>query len=177
MKVNPKERAVEDTTKVYAIVGELVLIASALDYQLAEIMVAAVNLGSSPMILPVIFTLDAARKAEILKRRAELITADDWRKNLIRHVEKVERIFRYRNLACHTPPRLENGKWILKPAAAAKMLKEIDLDTKTLDGFKIEDLREAITLAEETYANGLKIVENFQRTAAEFEKRRQQKPT
>ena len=163
-----------DYKKTYAIVGELVLIASALDYQLAEILVEAAHLGSSPMIMPVVLTLDAARKVEILKRRAQLITAEDWRKGLTRHVEKVEKVFKQRNLACHMPPALEKGKWVLRPLAAAKMFKAIDLDTKTLEAFKIDDLAEAISLGETALGEGAVVLENFRRGTAELDKRKAQ---
>jgi hypothetical protein len=162
-----------DHAKTYAIVGELVLIASALDYQLAEIMVEVLNMGPSPMIMPVVLTLDAARKVEILKRRAGLITSDDWKKGLIRHVEKVERVFKQRNIACHMPPMLQDGKWTLRPLAAAKLFRSIDLDKKTLEGFKVGDLAEAIALGEVALGEGAKVLENCQRANAELEKRSQ----
>ena len=57
-------------TEVYAVVGELVLMASGLDALLNSVMVQVLNLGASAMLEPVVATLDPGEKIEILKKRA-----------------------------------------------------------------------------------------------------------
>jgi hypothetical protein len=107
--------------EIYAIVGELVLIASALDTLLNSVVVQVLHLGSSPMIEPVVGTLDAVRKIEILKERAPFIRSEEWKKHVTAFVNKAESVFRQRNIACHMPAVLENGKWTLTPVFSGKV--------------------------------------------------------
>ena len=63
----------EQNREIFAVVGELVLIATALDTLLKSVLVAVLHLGSSPLIEPVVATLDSVRKIEILKERVPFI--------------------------------------------------------------------------------------------------------
>jgi hypothetical protein len=54
----------------YAIVGEIVLSATALDHQMNHVLIEVASLAKSPLLEAVIATLDPARKIEILKARA-----------------------------------------------------------------------------------------------------------
>jgi hypothetical protein len=114
-------------TEAFAVVGELVMISSALDHLLNNVLIEVLDLGVAPLLEPVVATLDPARKVEILKERAAHITAKDWQKGITKFCDKVESVFRQRNIACHTPPVLEAGIWTFKPVAAAKLLKKLDL--------------------------------------------------
>jgi len=60
--------------EAYATVGELVLIASALDALLNDVVVTVLDLGQAVLIVPVVATLDARRKIELLKERANYIS-------------------------------------------------------------------------------------------------------
>ena len=106
------------------------MISSALDTLLNQVVVEVLHLGQSAMIIPVVATLDPVRKIEILKDRAAHISNGNWKRALTKFLDKVESVFRHRNIACHTPPVLELGKWTLRPFAAAKMMKRIDLKEK-----------------------------------------------
>jgi hypothetical protein len=86
-------------------------------------------------------------------------------------VDQVESVFKYRNIACHTPGSLESGKWRFKPLAAAKMLKKLDLKKKKLQHFSFDDLRKAISTAEAALGAGENLVDNFARVNAENAKR------
>jgi hypothetical protein len=166
-----KSSSIKRNKDAYATVGELILITNALDYQLAEVVINVLNLGSALMLMPVIATLDPSRKVEILKGWAAHISQPEWKKGVIKFVEKVERVLKYRNIACHTQPILENGEWTLKPFAAAKLLKNIDIKSKTLKAVTIKELREAVSIAESALGTGVNLVENFQRANAELAKR------
>jgi hypothetical protein len=156
--------------ETFAVVGELVMISTALDFQLNRVLMNVLNLGDNPMIEPVVATLDPARKLEMLKARAGHMPKNDWRKNLLKFVEQTEAVFRQRNIACHTPPVLENGVWTFKPVAAAKLLKKIDLEEKTVEPSSIEDLKKAIKIGEAALGQGVSVAENFDRANAELKK-------
>ena len=132
----------------YAIVGELVLMASALDDCLNRVMIAVLDLGTAPLLLTVVATLDPPRKIEILKAHASHIQNDGWRDGLLSFVKKAETVSRNRNVACHMPPVLEDGTWTLTPLAAVKLLSRLDLDSKTLAHISINDFRNAISMGE-----------------------------
>lgn len=164
-----------DNKEVYAIVGELVLIATALDTLLNSVVVQVLHLGSPPMIEPVVGTLDPVRKVEILKERAPHIQNEEWKKRVTAFVNKTESVFRQRNIACHMPAVLENGKWTLTPVSAARVLKHLDLKQPKAKRFPINDLKDAISTGEKALAEGLDVVENFKRLNAKLEKKRAQK--
>jgi hypothetical protein len=166
-------KAHDDNKETYAIVGKLVLIASALDTLLNSVVVQVLHLGTSPMIEPVVATLEPARKIEILKERVPFIRSknDEWKKHIKTFVAKAESVFKHRNIACHMPAVLENGKWTLTPIAAAKLLKHLDLDRPKAKHFSFADLKAAIATGEQALAEGLGVVENFKRLNAELEKR------
>jgi hypothetical protein len=152
----------EQNKDSYATVGELILIANALDYQLAEVVISVLNLGRSIMLMPVVTTLDPARKIEILKANASHISQKDWKNGVTKYVDKVERVLRYRNIACHSQLILEAGEFTLRPFAAAKVFKNIDVKNKTLKSTTMKELKEAISSAEAALGAGENLMNNFQ---------------
>ncbi|MDE2167168.1 MAG: hypothetical protein KGJ66_12635 [Alphaproteobacteria bacterium] len=160
-----------ENKETYAIVGELVLIASALDTLLNSVMVQVLHLGASPMIEPVVATLEPVRKIEILKERASFIRNDVWRKRLTAFVAKAESVFRHRNIACHMPAIFENGKWTLTPVSAAKVLKHLNIADPKAKRISFNDLKAAISTGEKALSEGLGVVENFKRANAELAKK------
>ncbi|MGH6836982.1 MAG: hypothetical protein ACREC9_15930 [Methylocella sp.] len=166
-----KEDEIAYNKETYAIVGELVLLASAVDSLLNELIIVTLELGASPMITPIVATLDPKRKIEILKGRSAHIRQPDWKRGLTGLLNKAESVFKYRNIACHTPPILENGRWALKPIDAAKLLKRLDIQRATVTRFSISELQTAISTAEAALASGSNVVENFERVNAEKRKK------
>lgn len=154
----------------YAIVGELVLISNALDFQLSEAVISVLNLGNSIMLLPVVMTLDPARKIEILKAHAKHVSKPDWKKGITDFLDQVEHVLKYRNIACHTQPILEKDEWTLRPFAAAKLYKNIDIEQKTLKAVTMKELKEAISIAKSALGSGQNLIGNFQRFNAELTK-------
>lgn len=63
-----------------AVVGEVVLIYTALGHQLNLIVIEVMHLAQSPMLESVVATLDARQKIEMLKNRAAHIKQKDWKK-------------------------------------------------------------------------------------------------
>jgi hypothetical protein len=163
---NPKPH--RDT---YAIVGELILISNALDYLLADVLIEALHLTRSTMLMPVIMTLDPARKIEILKRRMKHIAQTDWRKRFVSFVDKAECVYRFRNIACHTQPILVAGNWTLQPFAAAKVLKDINVENHSIKPTTLDELKAAISAAEAALGSGVNLLENLKRLNAEKTRR------
>src|SRR6516225_3718795 len=97
------------------------------------------------MIEPVVGTLDPVRKVEVLKERAPHIRNEEWKKRVTAFVSKTESVFRQRNIACHMPAVLENGKWTLTPVSAARVLKHLDLKQPKAKRFPVNDLKDAIS--------------------------------
>jgi hypothetical protein len=157
----------------FAIVGELVLISNALDYMLAQVLIEVLDLDRSPMLMAVIVTLDPARKLEILKGRAKHIAHPDWKKGVSSFVDKAERVYKYRNIACHTQPIFDRGKWTLQPFAAAKVFKDIDLTTRSIKPTSFDTLKTAIATGEAALGSGVNLIENFRRFNAEKARRAQ----
>jgi transcriptional regulator with XRE-family HTH domain len=157
----------------YGIVGELVLLATALDHQLNHVLIQVLHLSESPMLEAVVATLDTVRKIEMLKERSKYIAQSNWQKPVLVYVDKLERVSKWRNIACHTPliPDEKHGA-VFAPTAAAKLLKSLQLG-KDPGGKRIPvaDLKSAITLAESALGDGLNLIENFQKANAERKRR------
>ena len=145
----------------YAIVGELVLIANALDYLLTQVVIEVLDLGIHPMLMPTIGTLDSVRKIEILKERNKHFDKIDFKEKLKSFLDNTEKVFKNRNIACHTPAVLESGKWSLKPLTMAKILKGIDVEKQTIQPFSFDDLQKAISTAEIALGEGANLITNF----------------
>jgi hypothetical protein len=167
----PKADEERRSKESYAVVGELVMISTALDVQLNRVLMTVLDLGEHPLIEPVVATLDPARKIEILKARASHMPKNDWRKNVGKFCDHVDAVFRQRNIACHTPPVLVNGNWTFRPVAVAKMFKKLDLAGKTVQPSTIEDFRAAIKSGERALDAGTTLIENFQRVNVEQKRR------
>lgn len=165
----------ERNREVYAIVGELVMLAVALDTLLNSVVVQVLELGSRALIEPVVATLDTPRKLEMLKERIEFIENPDWRKPVAAFVSKVESVFKQRNIACHTPAVLQGGKWTFSPVQAAKVLKFLDLEKPGAKHFPIADMKVAISTAEKALGEGVNIVDNFIRANEMAERKRTEK--
>lgn len=157
----------------YSVVGELVLMATALDHQLNHVLIGVLHLTDSPMLESVIATLDMNRKLEMLKARAKHIAPQNWRKALISYLDKLESISKWRNIACHTVliPDEKFGA-IFAPTAAAKLLKALRLgDEPTTQKIPISDLRPQIKSGEFALAEGQNLISNFIRMNQERAKR------
>jgi hypothetical protein len=154
-----------------AVVGELVLLYSALDHQLNRIIIEVMHLGMSPMLEAVVATLDARQKIEILKNRANHVKQKDWEKALTTHADRLERVSRLRNAACHTP-MIRNeakGHFEFAPAAASKLMKSITIKDKNdyaVERLTLERMREIIHLGEKALGGGEDILTNFAKVRA-----------
>jgi hypothetical protein len=157
----------------YCVVGELVLLANALDHQLNHVLIQILHLVESPMLEAVVATLDTVRKIEMLKERSKFIAQSRWQKPVVAYVDKLERIWKWRNIACHTPliPDDKHGATFV-PTAAAKLLRTLQFGKDPVaKRVPYGELKSAITLGESALADGLALIENFQKLNAERLKR------
>lgn len=178
-KQDTRSKQIDDTNPdnkflaSYAVVGELVLITSALDFQLNHVLIQTLNLGNSIMIEPVIATLDMVRKIEMLKERSKHITKTDWKKPLLSYLDKLESISKWRNIAAHNPliPDEKHGA-VFVPTQAAKLLKNLQIgEQQPLKRIPISDFTPKIKLGEAALGEGQVVIENFQKLNAERVKR------
>ncbi|BBC02692.1 MULTISPECIES: helix-turn-helix transcriptional regulator [Bradyrhizobium] len=156
----------------YGTVGEVVLLASAIDSQLNHVLIQLLHLVESPMLEAVIATLDTVRKIEMLKERSTFIAQTRWQKPVRMYVEKVERVYKWRNIACHTPmiPDEKHGA-VFVPTAAAKLLKGLQLNEPVAKRVPYSELEAAIKIGESALAEGMSLIENFQKVNIERKKR------
>jgi hypothetical protein len=71
------EEREQQELEICAVVGRMVLMASLLENQMGETLIEVLTLDRTPNLMPVVATLDPARKVEILK--AHLNAYADWR--------------------------------------------------------------------------------------------------
>jgi transcriptional regulator with XRE-family HTH domain len=157
----------------YGVVGELVLITTALDHQLNHVLIEVLHLAESPLLESVIATLDTVRKIEMLKARSKHIHAPVWRKSVLSYLEKIERISKWRNIACHTVlvPDERHGL-VFASTAAAKLLKSLQIgEDLTTNRTPAVELKPIIALAESALYDGENILHNFRKVNTERAKR------
>jgi DNA-binding XRE family transcriptional regulator len=157
----------------YGVVGELVLLATALDHQLNHVLIQVLHLADSPMLESVVATLDMNRKVEMLKARSKHISNKRWQQALQAYLDKLEQVSSWRNIACHTAliPDEKHGA-VFAPAAAAKLLKNLQLgESPTAKRIPIADLPPKIKLGENALFDGQELLQNFERLNAERTKR------
>jgi hypothetical protein len=152
-----------------AVVGEVVLLYSSLDHQLNLIIIEVMHLAQSTMLESVVATLDTRQKIEILKTRAAHVRAKDWKKALQTHADRLERVARLRNAACHTPMIAKADSFEFSPVAASKLLKSMTVrsrDDYTVDRLTLERVREIIPVGEKALGGGASILEHFAKIRA-----------
>jgi hypothetical protein len=154
-------------------VGEIVLLASALDHQVTQVVIEALHLTKSPMLEPVVATLDSSRKLEILKGRARHIKQGNWKKPIEKYVDLVERVNRARNIACHSQIYLDGDKFVFTTSQAAKLFKGLKLEgVPTVERVLLESVANTIKIAEQALGDGADLIKTFQKLQAELDRRK-----
>jgi hypothetical protein len=151
-------------------IGEIILLSTALDYQLTEVVIEVMHLEHSPMLETVVATLDSRQKIEMIKARARKLSNKDWRKALLDYVDKIEKTARVRNAAAHTalfPTKNANG-FEFAPAQASKILKSMKITGReyALERVTLDDVKAAVPVAEQALGDGITVLENFSKLRA-----------
>jgi hypothetical protein len=164
--------------EAFSQIGEVVLLASALDHQLTHVIIETLHLTKSPMLEPVVATLDSSRKLEILKGRLRHIRQGDWKKAVGKYVTLVERVNRSRNVVCHSQMIRDRKKFVFTSSQAAKLFKGLKLEgVPTVERISLKSIVDVIPLAEQALGDGVNLIENFQRMRAELERRKMERTT
>jgi hypothetical protein len=163
-------------------VGELVLLYSALDHQLNRIIIEVMHLTPAPMLEAVVATLDPRQKIEMLKSRAAHVRQSDWKKAIKTHADRLDRVAKMRNAACHAPmvTSKTGERFEFAAAAATKLLKSMTVRSKddyTVDRLTLERVQEAIALAEKALGGGEDILVNFAKVRTALDAKRSAKAT
>lgn len=159
-------------------VGEIVLLASALDHQLTHVVIELLHLTKSPMLEPVVATLDSPRKLEILKGRAKHIKQAHWKRPIEKYVDLVERVNRARNTASHSQLLQERDKFVFTSSQAAKLFKGLKLEgVPTVERVPLETIVSAVQIAEQALGVGINLIENFERVQVELDRRKAERET
>jgi transcriptional regulator with XRE-family HTH domain len=157
----------------FDVVGGLVHITTTLDCQLSHVMIQALHLTESPMLESVVATLDMARKIEMLRARAKHISNSTWRKPLLAYLDQVERVSKWRNIACHWPliPDDDDGA-VFVPTAAARLLKAMTIgEHPKTERYPISIFVTESDRGKATFSAGQNILENYKRANDERIKR------
>lgn len=154
-------------TKAYATIGELVLMASALDERLNNVVRVVLSLPKAALMEPTIGSIDSSRKVEILRNYAAHITSKDWKSGLKKLCDQVEKVNKARNIACHSALRFEGGSPVLINVSAGKLLKNLHSNQTP-----ITSLEGAIRVGEEALAYSATVIENFERVEAKLAEKR-----
>jgi hypothetical protein len=129
-----------------------------------HVVIEVMHLAPSLMLETVIATLDPRQKIEMLKSRAAHVRQTDLKKAMQTHADRLARIAKVRNAACHTPLLKKDERFEFAPAAASKLLKSMTVRSKddyTVDRLTLERVREAISLAEKALGGGEQILAYF----------------
>jgi hypothetical protein len=156
----------------FAHIGEIVLLASALDHQLTNVVIEVLPLLKSPLLEPVVATLDSGRKIEILKGRMKHISNADWKTPLAKYVDLVEDVNRSRNTVCHSQMVRNGDKFSFVSSNAAKLFKGLKLSgVPTVERVSLDAVLPAIHKAEKALGAGQALIQNFQRAQEEIARR------
>jgi hypothetical protein len=156
---------------MYAAVGELILLASALDHQLNRACIVLLALPHSPVLESLVASIDATRKLEIVKSCAAEVQEPSWRKALKKHAELVEEVNRRRNVAAHGTMMMDEGRWVLFSPTVPKILRSINAIKQSKDRLYAEDVEESVRKGNEALSSGQLMLTNLDRLQAERAKR------
>jgi hypothetical protein len=118
----------------------------------------------------------------MLKSRAGHVRQPDWKKAIKTHADRLERVAKMRNAACHTPvvPSKTGGRFEFAAAAATKLLKSMTVRSKddyTVDRLTPERVHEMIALGEKALGDGEQILSSFAKVRTALEAKRSAKAT
>lgn len=149
-----------------AAIGELILWASFIDGQLNKALMAILVLPAHAMLESIVAQLDARLKAELLKKRAKLISNKNWANGVKNWVERAEKVNGKRNFVAHHSIRVSEGKIVLHSDQLSKIFDAIETAGEQLqprESKDINDIRKWIELAKMTYTEGATVIENLDR--------------
>lgn len=155
-----------DVKEFCAAIGELILWASLIDGQLNRAIVGMMAFPQHAMIEPIVAQLDPRSKAELLKKRAKIISSTDWRNGIRNWVERAEKVNAKRNIVAHHGIRVADGKIMLHSDQLGKIMDSLDTTGDKIKVGKskgLADIEEWIKQAKAAFEEGENIVGNLNR--------------
>lgn len=149
-----------------AAIGELILWASLIDGQLNRALLGMMALPEHAMIEPIIAQLDPRPKAELLKKRAKIITSTDWKNKITNWVERAEKVNAKRNIVAHHGIRISGDVITLHSDQLGKIIDSLDTSDSVIKPGRakgLTDIREWIDQAKKAYEEGVTIIANLNR--------------
>lgn len=121
-------------------IGELILWASLIDGQLNRALLGMMALPEHAMIEPIIAQLDSRPKAELLKKRAKIITSKDWKNKITNWVVRAEKANAKRNTVAHHGIRVSGVTISLHSDQLAKIFGSLDTSDGAIKQSKAKGL-------------------------------------
>jgi len=147
-------------------IGELMVWAVHVDSLLTRALVCAFQLVDSPMLKPIVSELNFAAKTGMLRGIAKPWKNKDFRKHLSDWIANVEKLNQHRNTAAHHSIAAQDGTLVLHSEQARKLFKQLK-DGKPQPLATQDDVRQWARFGSEVYAQGLIVLENLEKFAAE----------
>ena len=147
-------------------IGELILWANFVDQQLNCAVISLLTLPQHMMIEPVVAQLDPRQKIELLKGRAKLMPAEQWRKPILKWAKNVEEVNRKRNVVAHHRIHHVDGVLVLHSDQINKIMSSLEISDgrvrpKSLIG--LSDILAWIEQAKKTVGDGRSLLANLER--------------
>lgn len=161
-----KDVSEEQMRDFCAAIGELILWASLIDSQLNRALLGMMALPEHAMIEPIIAQLDPRPKAELLKKRAKIITSNDWKNKITNWVERAEKANAKRNIVAHHGIRVSGDTITLHSDQMVKIIDSLDTSDGVIKQGKamgLADIREWIDKAKKAYEEGVAVIANLDR--------------
>lgn len=152
----------ERMTELCAAIGELILLSTRMDQQLAEAIVFIFVLKPAKMLIPVVSEIETRRKIDLLKARVRKLEPPEWRGPLLRWCRHAEKVNGYRNFVAHHQVVEEEGNFILFSPQAGKLIK--GMDAENTDAAKVLTW---VNEAEAVLEEGQNVLQNLAPFAAE----------
>jgi len=155
-----------DIKEFCAAIGELILWANLIDGQLNKATLGMFALPEHPMIEPIVAHLEARAKAELLKKRAKIISSVDWKNKITNWVERAEKANRQRNIVAHHGIPVSDRKIYLHSDQLGKIISSLDTSDGTIkagESMGLKDIKEWVERAREAYREGVTVLDNLDR--------------
>ena len=156
-----------------AAVGEIIIWANMIDYQLGYAIVRILVLPSHAMTEPLVSQLDARPKIEILKKRLKFLPKNsDWRIGISTWLKDVEGVMRNRNTAAHCRIQICEDRIELKSSQLTKIFDSLLPNLASKENHGLDEIHQWIEKAKICFSKGQTVIENLDNFAEEVRRRR-----
>ena len=141
MPETAKQSIEAQTEEFFGTIGQLIVMGGILDDQLNTLTSSICHLSGSPMVEPILASIEFGRKCAIVKARCKFIDNTTWRSAILGYVKKAEKAYVARNIAAHSILSREGDDVVLRPTGAYKLLSGINLEKQDGDKTDISTMK------------------------------------